>query len=124
MIEENVRDTESFECATVEAGTIVLDARFVIARAMTTYPSTQQPTTNKREREMCTTNNRAGAIAAANMTLLLIIGNKYRQLSRSEGRRHILKCEEHPVEWDYGRVGWTSSMAFLLILIFLGIGFG
>ena len=107
--------------ATVEAGTIVLNARFVIARAMITYPPTQQSTTNKRERGMCTTNN---AISAANMTLLLIIRNTYRQLSRSEARRHIRKSQGHPVEWDYGRVGWTSSMTFLLILIFLGIGIG
>ena len=53
VIEENVQDTKSLECdmdATVEAGTIVLDARFTIGRAMITYLSTQQSTTKKRER--------------------------------------------------------------------------
>ena len=71
--------------ATVEAGTIVFDARFAIARAMITYPPTQQSTTNKRERGMCTTNN---AIPAVNVILLLIIRKTYRQLSRSEARQH------------------------------------
>ena len=90
--------------AIVEAGTIVLDARFVIGRAMITYPSTQQSTTKKREREVCTMNNNAGAVAAANTTLLLTVGSTYMQLSRSEARRHRYKCQGHPVEWDYGRV--------------------
>ena len=55
MIAENVQDTESFECdmaATVEAGTIALNARFAIGRAMITSPSTQQSTTKKREEEV------------------------------------------------------------------------
>ena len=101
--------------ATVEAGAIVLDARFVIGRAMITHPPSQQSTMKKREREMRTMNNNADAIVAANMTLLLTMGSIYRRRSRSEARRCMYKCQGHPVEWDYCWVGWTSSMAFLLI---------
>ena len=50
MIAENVQDTKSLECdmaATVEAGTIVLDARFAIGNDNVSI----HPAVNDKERE-------------------------------------------------------------------------
>ena len=73
-------------------------------------------------------NNSAGAIAVANMTFLFTIGSIYQHLSRSETRRHIRKCQGHPVEWEYGRMEWTSSMTlfveFSLSFRFVGYWLG